>query len=215
MNELSESDFKILDAMKNVVDGIAAMYGEHTEVLLHSLDVRDASIIKIANGYITGRTVGAPITNLALLKLNEGHDVSKSYLTKSPDGKTLRSITTVIRNSENEAIGLLCINANIDAPFQAVMRSLMPEMLTPTDNHDSPEIFARNNDEMMQSSIESIREKVLNDKSISASKKSREIMTRLHDLGVFNLKDSIPTVATQLEISIHTIYRYLREIKSA
>lgn len=215
MNELTQSDFDILEAMKNVVDGIAAMYGEHTEVLLHSLDVRDASIIKIANGHITGRTVGAPITNLALMKLNDGHDVSDSYLTKSPDGKALRSITTVIRNPKNEAIGLLCINSNIDASFQSVIRSLLPEAFPVQDNHASPETFARNNEEMMQSSIESIRHKVINDPDISASKKSREIVFRLHELGVFDLKDSIPAVAEKLEISIHTVYRYLREIKSA
>lgn len=215
MIELTQSDFDILEAMKNVVDGIAAMYGEHTEVLLHSLDVRDASIIKIANGHITGRTVGAPITNLALLKLNDGHDVSDSYLTKSPDGKALRSITTVIRNPKNEAIGLLCINSNIDASFQSVIRSMLPEVMPALDAHSSPETFARNNEEMMQSSIEGIREKVVGDPSILASKKSREIVSRLHELGVFDLKDSIPMVATKLDISIHTIYRYLREIKSS
>ena len=44
---LSVSDKLILDAMCNVVDGIAAMYGQHTEVALHSLDIENPSIIKI------------------------------------------------------------------------------------------------------------------------------------------------------------------------
>lgn len=84
--------------MKNVVDGIARMYGEHTEVVLHSLDAEAPEIIKIANGHVTERGEGAPITNLARMKLLEGKDVSDSYLTKTASGKTLHSITTIVRN---------------------------------------------------------------------------------------------------------------------
>ncbi|EAR53244.1 hypothetical protein SKA34_09288, partial [Photobacterium sp. SKA34] len=76
------------------------------------------------------------------------------------------------------------------------------------------ETFARNNDEMMHSSIENVREQVMNDSSIPPSKKSREIVTRLHELGVFDLKDSAQIAAKGLDISIHTIYRYLREIRA-
>ncbi|ROS04694.1 putative transcriptional regulator YheO [Sinobacterium caligoides] len=213
MRELSQGDFDILRATENIVDGIAAMYGEHTEVLLHSLDVRNPSIVKIANGHITGRAVGAPITNLALMKLNSGHDVSEAYLTKSPDGKTLRSITMIIRNAAQQAIGLLCINSNVDAPFQSVIKSLLPGLMTQNDKLPSPETFARSNDEMMQSSIETIRAKVMADDSISPSKKSREIVTQLYALGVFDLKDSAQIAANGLDISIHTVYRYLRELK--
>ena len=52
LQELSQNDFQILKSMEIIVDGMAAMYGQHTEVLLHSLDVRNPSIIKIANGRI-------------------------------------------------------------------------------------------------------------------------------------------------------------------
>lgn len=214
VNELTESDYDILHAMENIVDGIAAMWGEHTEVLLHSLDSNNPSIIKIANGHITGREVGAPITNIALVKLNEGKDVSDAYITKSPDGKTLRSLTTIIRNKQNKAIGMLCVNSNLDAPFQSMMQSLLPNIHSHFDFGITSETFARNNDEMMHSSIENVREQVMNDSSIPPSKKSREIVTRLHELGVFDLKDSAQIAAKGLDISIHTIYRYLREIRA-
>ncbi|QFU22535.1 PAS domain-containing protein [Shewanella eurypsychrophilus] len=214
MRELSETDHAILKASENMVDGIAAMYGEHTEVLLHSLDISNPSITKIANGHITGRTVGAPITNLALMKLNEGLDVSAPYMTKSPDGKALRSITIVIRNAQQDAIGLLCINSNLDAPFQSVMATLLPGLPPQGDASFSPETFARSNEEMMQSSIETVHTQVMANDSLSASKKNREIVIRLNELGIFDLKDSAQIAAKGLGISIHTIYRYLRELKS-
>ncbi|BAJ02454.1 helix-turn-helix transcriptional regulator [Shewanella violacea] len=214
MRELSETDHAILKASENIVDGIAAMYGEHTEVLLHSLDVSNPSITKIANGHITGRSVGAPITNLALMKLNAGQDISDSYFTKSPDGKTLRSITIVIRNAQQDAIGLLCINSNLDASFRSVIASFLPGQTSQADTSFSPETFARSNDEMMQSSIESVRTQVMADASLSPSKKNREIVIRLNELGIFDLKDSAQIAAKGLDISIHTIYRYLRELKT-
>ncbi|MGI2259554.1 helix-turn-helix transcriptional regulator [Shewanella sp. GXUN23E] len=214
LQELSQSDFDILKAMENVVDGIAAMYGEHTEVVLHSLDVRDPSVVKIANGHITGRSVGAPITNLAMLKLKTGQDVSASYLTKCANGKTLRSTTTVIRNGQNRAIGLLCINSDMDAPLQSVLRSMMPDSMVSPEVTQSPEVFARNIDEALHSTIDGVAADVRGNSDIPQSKKSREIVTQLYELGIFELKDSAQVAATRLDISVHSIYRYLREIKA-
>nr|WP_232847222.1 PAS domain-containing protein [Shewanella nanhaiensis] len=200
--------------MENVVEGIAAMYGEHTEVVLHSLDSRDPSVIKIANGHVTGRKLGAPVTNLALLKLKTGQDISNSYLTKCATGKTLRSITTIIRNGQNRAIGLLCINTDMDAPLQSVLRTMMPDSMVNTEMTSTPEVFARNIDEALHSTIDSVNNDVRGNVDIAPSKKSREIVTQLYDLGVFELKDSAQVAATRLDISVHSIYRYLREIKA-
>jgi len=127
LHDLTQSDLDILKSIENIVDGIAAMYGQHTEVVLHSLDAKHPSVVKIANGHITGREVGAPITNLAIQKLKSGQDISNAYLTKCANGKTLRSTTTIIRNSKDQPIGLLCINTDMDAPLQSVLRTMMPE----------------------------------------------------------------------------------------
>ena len=211
MYELNDCDLEILDAIKNVVDGIAAMWGEHTEVLLHSLDAKNPSVIKIQNGHITGRDVGAPITNIAIEKLNQGNDVSEAYITKSPDGKTLRSVTTVIRNRNKQPIGLLCINSNLDAPFQSLMRSFLPEYTTTTSVTN--ELFARSNEEMLLQTIEGVQQQVLEDSTIPPSKRSREIVEKLYEQGLFELKDSAQIAAKGLDISIHTIYRHLRMLK--
>ncbi|GCF90434.1 helix-turn-helix transcriptional regulator [Shewanella sp. M-Br] len=209
LQDLTQSDLDILKSIENIVDGIAAMYGQHTEVVLHSLDAKHPSVVKIANGHVTGREVGAPITNLALLKLKTGQDISNSYLTKCANGKTLRSITTVIRNSKNQPIGLLCINSDMDAPLQSVLRKLLGSELT-----SSPEVFARNIDEALHSTIDSVNHEVRANPAISPSQKSREIVNQLHELGIFELKDSAQVAATRLGISVHSIYRYLREIKA-
>lgn len=213
LQELSQSDLDILKATENIVDGIAAMYGQHTEVVLHSLDANNPSIIKIANGHVTGRAIGAPITNLALFKLKKGQDISDSYITKTATGKTLRSITTVIRNANNIPIGLLCINTDMDAPLQSVLRAMLPESISQQEAIKSPETFARNIDETLHSALDSISKEVKMNADIPPSKKNREIVTQLYDLGIFELKDSTQIAAKHLGISVHTIYRYQREIR--
>ncbi|MDN3681872.1 PAS domain-containing protein [Vibrio tapetis subsp. quintayensis] len=211
---LSLSDKLILQASFNIVDGIAAMYGNHTEVVLHSLDIENPSIIKIANGHVTDRDIGAPITNLALEKLKTGIDVSEPYFSKGPQGKLLRSVTTVLRNDIGKAIGLLCINSDMDAPIHSLFSSMVPNSTSISQSLTSPETFARSPDEMLNDTIAKIRKETMMDKTISPSKRNRVIVERLYDYGTFNVKDAIVTTATNLQVSRDTVYRYVREIKS-
>ncbi|MDO6497630.1 helix-turn-helix transcriptional regulator [Photobacterium sanguinicancri] len=210
---LSVSDKLILDAMCNVVDGIAAMYGQHTEVALHSLDIENPSIIKIANGHVTERGIGAPITNLALEKLKTGADVSEPYFSRCSQGKLIRSVTTIIRNDVGTAIALLCINADMDAPIHSFLSSMLPNTLPLDSAAVSPETFAKNPDEMLNDSIERIKNATMEDKTIPTHKRSRVIVEQLFENGVFNIKDAIVITAESLGVSRDTVYRYLRDLK--
>lgn len=200
--------------MSNVVDGIARMYGEFTEVVLHSLDNDNPSIVKIANGHVTGRGNGAPITNLALLKLKEGNDVSDSYLTKTSCGKTLHSITTIVRNPQGTPIGLLCINVDMDAPVQSFLRTMLPPSSSCCEVTQSPETFAQNIDETISSTIRSAIDNTWGNSGIAPSKRNREVVTKLHGLNIFKYKDSVQLTAEALEISKDTVYLYLRELEN-
>jgi len=215
LQELTQNDFDFLTSMENVVDGIATMHGKYTEVVLYSLDVRDPVIIKIVNGTVTGNTVGTAISDLTLHKLKMDQDVSDICWSKSASGKTMRSVTTIIRNADHQPIGLLCINMDMDAPLQAVLRNLTSvDIGLCGETCGSPEFFARNIDEALNSAIDGVNTEVRNNADIPPSKKSREIVTQLNELGIFELKDSTQLAATRLDISVHTIYRYLREIKA-
>jgi len=102
----------------------------------------------------------------------------------------------------------------MDAPLQSVLRTMMPEQLLGSELTSSPEVFARNIDEALHSTIDSVNHEVRANPAISPSQKSREIVNQLHELGIFELKDSAQVAATRLGISVHSIYRYLREIKA-
>lgn len=80
---------------------LGAALGPDYEVALHDLTDKNRSIIAIANGYISGREIGAPLTNMALSVLKdesyEWQDYRLHYSGVSAAGNALRSSTMFIR----------------------------------------------------------------------------------------------------------------------
>ena len=85
--------------------------GPDYEVALHDLTDKNRSIIAIANSHVSGRELGAPLTNTALKILRDRSYESQDYLLHyrgvSAGGKTLRSSTFFIKQN-GRLIGMLC-----------------------------------------------------------------------------------------------------------
>lgn len=70
---------------------------------------------------------------------------------------------------------------------------------------------------MILSTLEYVKNEVYEDSSISYSNKNKAIISQLYDRGIFQIKDSVPKIADELNISkilyiyICAIYR-LKEI---
>ncbi|ARR50344.1 TPA: helix-turn-helix transcriptional regulator [Photobacterium damselae] len=212
----TEHDYIILRSYEAVVDGLAALIGPFCEIVLHSLADLNTSAIKIANGENTGRKVGSPITDLALRMLRdiEGSErnFSRAYFTRAKGGALMKSITIAIRNGDNNIVGLLCINVNLDAPFSQILQSFMP-----TDEAKqaaSSVNFASDVDELVDQTVERTIEEINADKAVSNNAKNRQIVMELFDKGIFDIKDAINRVADRLNISKHTVYLYIRQRKT-
>ena len=87
--------------------------GPDYEVALHDMTDKNRSIVAIANNHISGREIGAPLTNVALKilmdKSYETQDYRLHYCGLSAEGKTLRSSTMFIKHN-GKLVGMLCIN---------------------------------------------------------------------------------------------------------
>lgn len=69
INSLTDEERHLIASFEPAVEALAALFGAGCEVVLHAFDTLDASVIKIANGHITGRREGAPVTDFALNRL--------------------------------------------------------------------------------------------------------------------------------------------------
>lgn len=209
-NPLSDEDHAILASYFPVVDGIAALIGEHCEIVLHSLEFLEHSAIYIVNGHNTDRKIGSPITDRALWSLHhmQTDSVSKPYFTRAKGGVLMKSVTIAIRNGKQHVIGLICININLDVPVSQFLNSF----IAPQETEGSVN-FASSVEDLVSQTIESTIVEVKNDRNISNSNKNRHIVTALFEKGIFDIKDAINQVADRLEISRHTVYLYIRQLK--
>jgi predicted transcriptional regulator YheO len=212
----SKKDKEILEAIKPVVDGIALFFGDNCEVLLHSFENLDRSIIHIRNGHITGCGEGSPITDLGMKVLKESGDagspVTGAYYSQTPDGKTLRSVTILISNRAKKPIGMLCINFNMNAPLLDFLSSFQN---TAREKNKSPENFVSNIDDLIKTSLAETIGVISSHSGIPNNEKNKIIVYELIKKGIFDIRGAIDIVARELSVSRYTIYNYIRENKFA
>ncbi len=209
---LTEKEKLILSSYKVLVDGLADYLGNGYEIILHSLEDMEKSVIKIVNGHYTGRTEGSPITNFALsmletLKKNNDKK-ALSYFNRDKNGVMMKSTTIPITGEADRIIGLLCINFYTNLPLSEVLAKFMPN----DSNLHIAESFSDNIDDVIISALEEARTKVLSNPNISTSNRNKEIISLLSEKGIFNLKDSVVKVASFMGISKNTVYLHLRNI---
>ena len=213
---LTETDRMILNSYKNLIKGLADYLGPGYELILHNLESYENSVIAIANGHYTGRKVGAPITNMALNVLKDieenGSDDNVTYFTTNKNNKPMKSTTITIRGEKNKIIGLLCINFYLDIPFSDIVRNLSQNAVDPASEKTVNEEFFEDSRQLMAHMIDSTRSAVMEDTSVISSNKNKVIISRLHEKGIFDFKDSVQFVADTLNISKNTVYLHLRNL---
>jgi predicted transcriptional regulator YheO len=208
-------DRGILKALEPVVDGLAQYFGKHFEVVLHTTEDLLHSVIKIENGSVTGRTVGAPMTDygIEILKraATSNDSVFDSYLTTTSDGRTLRSFSAVIRNDLGKPIGLLCFNMDMSAPLIDYL-----ETASSKDTQSRPlpgETFPSSASDLVRASLNRALSRVEGQHSMSSTKRNRLIVAELYGMGVFDIKDATHLVAREMGVSVYTVYNYVREAR--
>ena len=211
---LSPTDKVILESYKILVDGLSAYLGEGYEIILHSLEDLDHSVIKIINGHYTERCEGAPITDLALTMLEDLNRRSslevKAYFNHK-SGKTLKSVTIPVVGEQRRIIGLLCINFHMEISVFNFLTKFLPNEASKI---SSSETFNKNADGLLISALEDAKAQIYGDKSVNASNKNKEIIRLLYQRGIFNIKDAVASVAEDLGISKNTVYLHLRNIQT-
>jgi len=206
----TEQDRVILRSQIPFIDCLGAMFGDNCEIVLHSFEALHASVIHIVNGHITGRKIGAPVTNIALEKLSEFKNSNENwtvYFSNSgKDNKQFKSSSTLITNNDNVPIGMICMNYSLDVSLQ----SLVKNFYEPIDRKQ--ENFSQDVNNLVLSHLEPIRNQVYNNNEIPSKNKVQEIIRQLNDIGLFELPITNKIVSQELGISSATIYKHLRAL---
>ena len=216
------------------VDCLGAALGSATEIALHDLSDPAHSIVKIVNGHVSGRTVGAPATAFSL-KMAEQLEPSEDcfvsdYVSTTADGRPLQSSSYFVRDA-GKIVGILCVNID-PQPFRTLEDGIKAFM--EAYRHGGSEEFRDTNLEAVRSayrasSVETlsiggaetgVAEQVrsllgaLGKTSSELDQAGRvDVIRRLDAAGTFLIKGAAADVAGELHVSVPSVYRYLQRVR--
>ena len=191
-----------------LVDFLGKILGPDYEVALHELLDDSNEIIAIANGELTGRHLGSPLSNKMLefltSRLYETQDYVLRFESTSVTGKKLCSNSLFIKDPHGRLVGLLCINFDSSRyrELSARVMDLCGSLLTPG-APSGTHLIVENDEHTYPSSIAgataSIVSSVIADYPVPVDRLTQdekmEIMDALNRKGVFLLKGSVSHVA--------------------
>jgi len=211
---LGKEDKAIIHALEPVVEGIAELFGSNCEVVLHSLDDLSRSVVKIVNGHVTGREVGAPLTDRGIEELINADSLEKAvdtYYVRQNDGRLLKSVSILIRNSEAKPISFVCINVDLSSP----LLNCIKELLLPSDRPSErvTEHFPLTVEELVNQTFDAVMTRINSQREMAPSEKNKAAVRELYERGIFKVTGAIDIAAKLMGISRYTVYNYIREAK--
>ena len=214
-----------------LVEFLGHVLGPDYEIILHEILPEQSRVAAIANGGISGRDVGAPITNAALRMIMQKQYESNNYIInytgQLSNGKTLRSSTMFIKDG-GKLVGLLCVNFD-DSRYRAisdhilklchpglfvtdVLAQPLPESEDDMSARSSPEKFRNSADAVALDAINRELERMGVTPGHLTHSERLQVITSLESAGIFLLKGAIKSAAAALGCSTASIYRYLSQI---
>lgn len=216
------SNKDIIKLYEPFVGFLADAIGSSFEIVLHDLSKPDNTIIAIRNGHITDRKIGDALSNLTLRVLNENSlsdDEFRKYQDEAFFRKGIDSYNYVIRNFNGKAIGLFGINYNSKALNEAkefINSMFASKTFSDLENNVSDNNNISDDKDSFIVLAESIIDGVLLESDVEPDRMNTEekknIVKKLSEKGVFQLKGVIESVADKLHVSEVTVYRYLNNI---
>lgn len=216
-------DANQIDFYARLAHAIATQFGTNCEVVVHDLETADPerSIVAIENGHVTGRSVGDGPSHVVLEAAKAGKlhklDDRLAYLTKTDDGRILRSTTVFIRNDEGEVIGILGINYDITIISAAAraLNGLTGYHADEKEDESKAEPIVRNVADLLDDLIEQSVALVGKPAALMSKDERVRAIGYLNDTGAFLITKSGPKVCKYFGISKYTLYSYLDEAKAA
>ncbi len=200
--------------LRQIASALAVQFGPSCEVVIHDLAARDPekSIVHIENGHVTGRKVGdgpSTVVMEQILHASEDPEDHLGYLTRTPDGKVLKSSTVYIRDSRGKVTAILSINYDISALL--MMENAINGLVrtAEADLGKEERITVLNVNDLLDDLIE--QSVALVGKPVALMNKDDKVraIRFLNEHGAFLVTKSGDKVAKYFGISKYTLYSYI------
>ncbi len=214
---------KRLDLLIQLAHGLAVQFGDSCEIVIHDLKAEqlEHSVVHIENGHVTGRKLGDGPSHVVFDTLSKDPAKIKdrlSYLTKTEDGRILKSSTMFVRGDNGKVEYIFSLNYDITAllSIESAVHSLVTTQKEAQvrengrmEDNSQPQPILHNVTDLLDSLIEQALNLV--GKPVAAMNKDDKIkvVQFLNNAGAFLITKSGDRVASLLEISKFTLYNYM------
>ena len=209
-----------LQMLRQIAHGLCSQFGSNCEVVVHDLSLRqpDSSIVIIENGHVSSRKLGDGPSHIVLEALRADPATLEdklSYLTRTHDGRILKSSTIYIRDEDGSVAAIFAINYDITG-LLAIEGSLRPLISTgtPESGSSEPESIPLNVNDLLDELIsQSIK---LVGKPVAMMNKDDKIkaIQFLNNAGAVLITKRGDKVSKQFGISKYTLYNYMDASRS-
>lgn len=207
-----------LDMLEQIAAGLAVQFGSNCEVVVHDLTGNsvESSIVFIENGHITGRKVGDAPSGAVLSALRHQNGLLEdklAYLTKTQDGRILKSSTIYINGDTGKPRYIFSINYDITT-LLTIEQGLHSLTVCNTDEEsrkdsDSPNVITHDVNELLDKLIEQSVELVGKPAALMTKEDKIKAINFLNETGAFLITKSSDKVAKYFSISKFTLYSYV------
>ena len=201
-----------LEMLKQIASALAAQFGPNCEVVVHDLSAQNTEhpIVHIENGHVTGRRIGDGPSKIVMEYILHGDEDPKdqlAYLTRTPDGKILKSSTIYIRNSKGKVTAILSINYDISSLL--MVNNAISGLISTPEPAREERITTVNVNDLLEDLIE--QSVALVGKPVALMNKDDKVkaIQFLSQHGAFLITKSGDKVAKYFGISKYTLYSYI------
>ncbi|MEG1619100.1 MAG: helix-turn-helix transcriptional regulator [Eubacterium sp.] len=200
-----------LDLLTRLAYGVARQFGNNCEVVIHDLtgENTESTIVVIENGHVTDRKVGDPPSHVVLEALKKDPDSIEDhldYLTKTHDGKILKSSTIYIRDEDNKIIGVFAINYDITGLM--MVESSLKSLIGGNQSEEAENIPTSVGD-LLNDLIEESVKKIGKPVALMTKNDKVRAIEFLNNAGALLITKSSDKIASYFGISKYTLYSYI------
>lgn len=201
-----------LTHLKQIAHGIAQQFGQNCEVVIHDLSAEDLenTVAYIENGHVTQRHVGDGPSHVVLEASRE--DTSKledrhGYLTRTKDGRILKSSTMYIRGDDNKIHYILSVNYDITGLL--ALDSAVKSLIATESKEKAPERITQNVNDLLDDLIEQSVAMIGKPAALMTKEEKVAAVQFLNDAGAFLITKSGDKISKYFGISKYTLYSYI------
>ncbi len=200
-----------LDLLKRIAAAIAAQFGSNCEVVVYDLTLENQEdmILFIENGHVSRRSAKAGPSHVVLEAMRDGRkDVPDhyNYLTKTHDGRILRSSTVYIKDENGRVSGIFAINYDMT---ELMMTQSVINALVQNSPGGEPERIPTNVNELLDDLLDQSVKLIGRPVAMMNKDDKVKAIRFLNDAGAMLITKSGDKIAKYFGISKYTLYSYL------